>query len=94
MDGKETNYENTFIVTFLLLTHYPQGRESGQWPPDIKVWKKGHRGSDPSNPDKLCTPVVEGQLVSSWHTFIAFSLLLVLSHLQFASLYRKSIRTK
>jgi hypothetical protein len=58
------------------------------------VWKKGHRGSDPSNPDKLCTPVAEARLVSSWHTFVAFSLLLVLSHLQFPSLYRKSIRTK
>jgi hypothetical protein len=51
-------------------------------------------GSDPSNPDKLCTPVVEARLVSFWHTFIVFSLLLVLSHLQFASFCRKSIRKK
>jgi hypothetical protein len=33
---------------------YPHERASGQWPPDMKVWKRGHRGSDPSNPDKLC----------------------------------------
>jgi hypothetical protein len=30
----------------------------------MKVWKWGHRGSDPSNTDKLCTLVAEAQLVS------------------------------
>jgi hypothetical protein len=30
-----------------------------------RLWKKGHRGSDPSNPDKLSTPVAETRLVSS-----------------------------
>jgi hypothetical protein len=30
-----------------------------------RLWKKGHRGSDPSNLDKLCTPVAETRLVSS-----------------------------
>jgi hypothetical protein len=30
----------------------------------MKVWKRGHRGIHPSNPDKLCTPVAEAQLVS------------------------------
>jgi hypothetical protein len=60
----------------------------------MKVWKRGHRGSDPSNPDELCTLVVEARLLSSWHTFVAFSLLSVLSRLQFSSLYRKSIRKK
>ena len=43
---------------------YPQERESGERPPDIKVWKRGHRGSDPSNPDQLCTPMAQARLVS------------------------------
>jgi hypothetical protein len=30
----------------------------------MKVWKRGHRGSDTSNPDKLCNAVVEARLVS------------------------------
>jgi hypothetical protein len=30
----------------------------------MKVWKRSHRRSDPSNPDKLCNPVAETQLVS------------------------------
>jgi hypothetical protein len=60
----------------------------------MKVWKRGHGGSDPSNPDKLCTPLAEARLVSYWHTFVIFSLLSVLSCLQFASLCRKSIRKK
>jgi hypothetical protein len=29
----------------------------------MKVSKRGHRGSDTSNPDKLCTSVAEAQLV-------------------------------
>jgi hypothetical protein len=32
--------------------------------PDIKVWKRGHRRSDPSNPEKFCNPVAESRLVS------------------------------
>jgi hypothetical protein len=43
---------------------YPQEHASGQRPPYMKVWKRGHRGSDPSNSDLLCTPVVEALLVS------------------------------
>jgi hypothetical protein len=60
----------------------------------MKVWKRGHRGSDPLNPDKLCNPVAEARLVSSCQTFVTLSLLSVLSRLQFASPYRKSIRKK
>jgi hypothetical protein len=30
--------------------YYPQERESIERPPYIKVWKRGHRGSDPSQP--------------------------------------------
>jgi hypothetical protein len=86
--------KNTFTLYFFLTNSYPQERASGQRPPEMKVWKKGHKGSGPSNPDKLCNPVVEARLVSYWQTFVTFSLLSVLSHLQFACLCRKSIRKK
>jgi hypothetical protein len=60
----------------------------------MKVWKRGHRGSDPSNFDKLCNLVAKSRLVSYWQTFLTCSLLSVLSRLQFASPCRKSIRKK
>jgi hypothetical protein len=59
----------------------------------MKVWKRGHRGSDPSNPDKLCNPVAEAQLVSYWQTFLTCAHSKP-SRLQFASPSRKSIRKK
>jgi hypothetical protein len=50
---------------FIFCTNsYPQECASDQWPPEMEVWKRGHRGSDPSNPDKLCNLVVEVRLVS------------------------------
>jgi hypothetical protein len=49
---------------FFLTNSHPQECASGQHPPDMKVLKRGHRGSDPSNPDKLCTLVAEARLVS------------------------------
>jgi hypothetical protein len=60
----------------------------------MKVWKRGHKGCDPLHPKKLCNPVAEARLVSYWYTFVTFSLLSVLSHLQFASPWRKSISKK
>jgi hypothetical protein len=77
---------------FFVTNSYPKERGSGQRLPDMKVWKMSHRGSDPSNLDKLCTPVAEARLVSYWHTFVTFLLLSVLSHLQFASLCRKKYK--
>jgi hypothetical protein len=52
-------YRSCIHTLFFHTNSYPQERASGQWPPDMKVWKRGHRGSDPSNPDKLCNPVAE-----------------------------------
>jgi hypothetical protein len=49
---------------FFLTNSYPQERASGQRSSDMKVWKRGHSGSDPSNPDKLCTLMAEARLVS------------------------------
>jgi hypothetical protein len=43
-----------FIYT---TNYYPHECESGERSPDIKVWKSEHRGSDPSQPGKLRTPV-------------------------------------
>jgi hypothetical protein len=44
---------------FFLTNSYTHERASGQQSSYMKVWKRGHRGSDPSNPDKLCNPVAE-----------------------------------
>jgi hypothetical protein len=49
---------------FFHTNSYPQECASGQQSSDMKVWKRGHRGSDPSNPDKMCNPVAEARLVS------------------------------
>jgi hypothetical protein len=39
---------------FVFLTNsYLQECASGRWPPDMKVWKRGRRGSDPSNPQQV-----------------------------------------
>jgi hypothetical protein len=43
---------------------YPQKCETGEWPPDVKVWKRGHWGPDPSQPDQLCTLLAQAQPVS------------------------------
>jgi hypothetical protein len=52
-------------VHFIFLTNsYLQEHASGQRPLDMKVSKRGHRGSDPSNLDKLCSPVAKARLVS------------------------------
>jgi hypothetical protein len=56
--------KNAFTLYFFLTNLYPQERTSGQRPPDMKVWKRGHRGSDPSNSDMLCNPVAEARLMS------------------------------
>jgi hypothetical protein len=49
---------------FFHTNSYPQERTSGQRLPDMKVWKRGHRRSDPSNFDKLCNLVAKARLVS------------------------------
>jgi hypothetical protein len=62
-NGKENSLKCIHTL-FFLTNSYPQERASGKRPPEMKVWKRGHRGSDPSNPDKLGNPVIEAQLVS------------------------------
>jgi hypothetical protein len=43
---------------------YSQECESGERSLDVKVWKHGHKGKDPPNPNQLCTLVAEARLVS------------------------------
>jgi hypothetical protein len=38
---------------FFVTNSYPQEHASGQRPPDMKVWKNGHRGSDPFKPRQV-----------------------------------------
>jgi hypothetical protein len=50
---------------FIYATNYcPQQCESGERPQDIKVRKRGHWGSDPSQPGQLCTLVAQDRQVS------------------------------
>jgi hypothetical protein len=93
MHCEENNYKNVFIVSFLLLTRIHRnvkvanGRlmlKSGRrvivkWP--FKPWPVVHFGGTSLTGEFLIF-------------FGAFSLLSLLSHLQFASLCRKSIRIK
>jgi hypothetical protein len=46
-----TKMNSHFI--FFLTNSNPHERASGQRPPDMTVWKGGHRGSDPSNPQQV-----------------------------------------
>jgi hypothetical protein len=59
--------------------YYPHEHESGERSPNIKVWKRGHRGSNPSQLGQLCTSEVQAQLVSCSITLIGSSQILVLS---------------
>jgi hypothetical protein len=59
--------------------YYPHEHESGERSPNIKVWKRGHRGSNPSQLRQLCTSEVQAQLVSCSITLIGSSQILVLS---------------
>jgi hypothetical protein len=36
----------------------------GQKPSDIEVYQEGHKGSDPNNPDHLCSQTTTDRLVS------------------------------
>jgi hypothetical protein len=40
---------------------YPQEHERGQRLTDVKVWKKGHMGSDPSNGSQLYILVAQAR---------------------------------
>jgi hypothetical protein len=35
---------------------------------DVEVYMQGHRGSDPQNPDVLCTQIATDRLVSFWYS--------------------------
>jgi hypothetical protein len=49
-----------YVVTsnYIEMCHsnlYVQEVKSGRTPTDVEVYMQGHRGSDPQNPDVLCT---------------------------------------
>jgi hypothetical protein len=51
--------KNAFTLCFLLLTHTHRSMQVVKGHQKMKVWKRGHRVSDPSNPEKLCNLVTE-----------------------------------
>jgi hypothetical protein len=48
-----------FALEYIYVTNaYPQERETSAPSSNIQAFKRGDRGSDPSQPSKLCTEVV------------------------------------
>jgi hypothetical protein len=56
---------------------YVQEVKTGPTPTDVELYMQGHRGSDPQNPDVLCTQTASDRLVSFWYS----SMCLLMMHL-------------
>jgi hypothetical protein len=50
----------------------------GRTPTDVDVYMQVHRGSDPHNPDVLCTQTTTDRLVSVWYSIMCLSIYLVM----------------
>ena len=61
MDGK--TFRTQLIVSTIPKSLFLQEAQSGIPPTDIQVWVAGHKGSDSSNPDQLCTSTATERLV-------------------------------
>jgi hypothetical protein len=57
---------------------YVQEVKSGHTPTDVEVYMQGHRGSDPQNPDVLCTQTTIDRLVSFWYSIMCLCINLVM----------------
>jgi hypothetical protein len=57
---------------------YVQEVKTGRTPTDAEVYMQGHRGSDPHNPDVLCTQKATGHLVSFWYSTMCLCINLVM----------------
>jgi hypothetical protein len=54
-----------YVLQYIYATNsYPQESETDVASHDIQVFKRGHKGDGPSQPDKLCTEVATSRLVS------------------------------
>ena len=68
-----------YVVTsnYIEMCHsnlYVQEVKSGRTPTDVEVYMQGHRGSDPQNPDVLCTQTATDRLVSFWYSIMCLIL--------------------
>jgi hypothetical protein len=73
------NGKSQYVVTlnYIEMCHsnfYVQEVESGRAPTDVEVYMQGHRGSDPQNPDVLCTQTATDRLVSFWYSIMCLIL--------------------
>jgi hypothetical protein len=64
-----------YVVTsnYIEMCHsnlYVQEVKSGHTPMGVEVYIQGHRGSDPQNPDVLCTQTTTDRLVSFWYSIM------------------------
>jgi hypothetical protein len=72
-----------YVVTlnYIEMCHsklYVQEVKSGRTPTDMEMYMQGHRGSDPQNPDVLCTQTATDRLVSFWYSIMCLSINLVM----------------
>ena len=72
-----------YVVTsnYIEMCHsnlYVQEVKSGRTPTDVEVYMQGHRGSDPQNPDVLCTQTTTDRLVSFWYSIMCLCINLVM----------------
>ena len=57
---------------------YVQEVKCGRTPTDLEMYMQGHRGSDPQNPDVLCTQAAPDRLVSFWYSIMCLCINLVM----------------
>ena len=57
---------------------YVQEVKSGRTPMDVEVYMQGHRGSDPQNPDVLCTQTTTDRLVRFLYSSICLCITLMM----------------
>jgi hypothetical protein len=72
-----------YVVTsnYIEMCHYNlyvHEVKSGRTPTDVEVYMQGHRGSDPQNPDVLCTQTATDRLVRFWCSIMCLSINLVM----------------
>jgi hypothetical protein len=72
-----------YVVTsnYIEMCHsnlYVQEVKSGRTPTDVEVYMQGHGGSDPQNPDVLCTQIATDCLVRFWYSIMCLCINLVM----------------
>jgi hypothetical protein len=73
-----------YVVTlnYIEMCHsnlYVQEVKSARTPTNVEVYMQGHRGSDPQNPDVLCSQTTIDRLVCFWYSIMCLCINLVMN---------------